>query len=550
MDLSQDRLLDIAGDYMEQHNLIGALKMLNKNAQINGNDEESYMMYAEIFDDMTIYDKCVNYWFKYLDYVEDGLADYAEAYEGLAVAFMNMGKEDIAAYYYNKMLMETDADLSDEARQEIVGGFITRDESPLKMVYPPRYADYTEEIDNGLRCMRDSDYKGAIKQFNQVREGNSSYNTARNYVAMCHIICDECDAAEIECLKILKKDSDNVQALTTLAAVKTQQSKADESKAIAERLLKIDTDVTDELYKIATVCCENEMHEKAYELFCKLESQLSFDCSVLFFKAVSAFNCGLGQVAIDTLERLLTIYPNAITARYYLDEIKEKVKRPTQEKLSYFYRFPQEQRQSILQFMAAYGSLSKGKAKMFSNELDLSWCINWCFDEGDPHGVTELQLLGAMCAVKSGEIDIVRDILLNHEIGDSVKIETLEALAERNDGINVGVVICDIFRRVNIPKLEIGRIKKKYFLSAYGALISRFVILDSGNSFLINSSATLLYEALEKQQRLDEAVDVNSLTAAIYYFSGIQQKGLSLKDICRFFNADEANYKKLIKTKL
>ena len=66
-DLSSARLLGIASDMVEEHNYIGALKMLNKNSDLNYNDEDSYMLYAEIFDDMGLYEKCVNNWFKYID---------------------------------------------------------------------------------------------------------------------------------------------------------------------------------------------------------------------------------------------------------------------------------------------------------------------------------------------------------------------------------------------------------------------------------------------------------------------------------------------------
>ena len=104
IDLSADRLISIAADCVEDHDYIAALKMLNKNAVLNGNDEDSYMLYAEAFDDMGLYEKCINGWFKYLDYAGDG-ADLAEAYEGIAVSFMNMGMDSLAAFYYNKLLM-------------------------------------------------------------------------------------------------------------------------------------------------------------------------------------------------------------------------------------------------------------------------------------------------------------------------------------------------------------------------------------------------------------------------------------------------------------
>ncbi|MDE6791259.1 MAG: hypothetical protein K2J61_06005, partial [Clostridia bacterium] len=60
IDLSADRLISIAADCVEDHDYIAALKMLNKNAVLNGNDEDSYMLYAEAFDYMGLYEKCIN----------------------------------------------------------------------------------------------------------------------------------------------------------------------------------------------------------------------------------------------------------------------------------------------------------------------------------------------------------------------------------------------------------------------------------------------------------------------------------------------------------
>ena len=141
IDLSEDRLLAMAADYVEEHNYIGALRMLNKNAELNGNAEDSYMLYAETFDDMGLYEKSVNGWFKYIDYsfgYPD--CDFSEAYEGLAVNYLNMGEEEVAAFYYNKLLIETSAELSPENRQEIINNFIVTRKPTLKnrLSAPPR----------------------------------------------------------------------------------------------------------------------------------------------------------------------------------------------------------------------------------------------------------------------------------------------------------------------------------------------------------------------------------------------------------------------------
>ena len=66
-DPAADRLIGIAAQLVDSHNYIGALKMLNKNAEADGVDEDGYMLYAEIFDDMGLYERCVNFWFRFMD---------------------------------------------------------------------------------------------------------------------------------------------------------------------------------------------------------------------------------------------------------------------------------------------------------------------------------------------------------------------------------------------------------------------------------------------------------------------------------------------------
>ena len=244
IDLSSDRLLAIASDMVDDHDYIGALKMLNKNAETSFSDEDAYMLYAEIFDDIGLYEKCVNSWFKYIDCTLSD--DLGEAYEGLAVAFMNLGNEHHSAYYYNKLLKDSEG-LDAEMRREIMDSFLVRDKNPLKFVYPPELADCSDVIAEGIDKMKQGEYDKAVEEFEAVGEGNKDYIAARNYIAMCKIISDKFDEAEEECLNLLKTYPDNVQALTTLAAVKTEKKEYDESKKLAKRLLRLDITDTDEL---------------------------------------------------------------------------------------------------------------------------------------------------------------------------------------------------------------------------------------------------------------------------------------------------------------
>lgn len=546
IDLSEDRLLAIAADYVEQHNLIGALRMLNKNAELNGNAEESYMLYAETYDDMGLFESCVNGWFKYIDYVLEcaDSPDLSEAYEGLAVSYMNMGRDDIAAYYYNKLLIETAEDLTEESREEIIDSFLSSQKPPLKFAYPPDIADFSEEMDRGVNLMRGGDYDGAVSEFSKVEEGNERHSAARNYIAMCHIIGDKCEEAEQECLSILKKYPDDVQALTTLAAVKNQQRKTDESLALAKKLLTLDAEKTDDIYKIATVCCENGLHAEAYNLFCRLEDDLQYDCMVLFFKAVSAYNAGLAQRSLEAFDKLLTINPDAVTAAYYRDYVRERQDGDEYKSnpLTYFYRMPQEQRESNLKILSAYVRLGRRNARLISDRIDLTDCIRWCFDETDGGG-NELKLLGATCAVKAGNCDdLLRDILLDAHLPDSLKMQTVCAIAERNEDADYGVVVCHVYRKLIIPSLKVGRSKRKAFVRAYSLLISRFALINPDYAYLLNSSASKLYARLEEDDLLGEASDAATLAAAIFKLSGIREAELTDDNICSFFGADEERF--------
>lgn len=540
IDLSADRLISIAADCVEEHDYIAALKMLNKNAVLNGNDEDSYMLYAEAFDDMGLYEKCINGWFKYLDYAGDG-ADLAEAYEGIAVSFMNMGMDSFAAFYYNKLLMETDSELTPQNRQEIIESFLKTEKPPLRFAYPPHLVDYSEELESGVEYMKKNQFDDAVAEFDKVDERSEKYLAARNYIAMCNVISDNNEQAEEECLGILKRDPDNVQALTTLAAVKSQQHKTEEAKELALRLLAINPTEDEELYKIATVCCENGMHEQAFSIFSRLDERFAFDCSLLFFKAVAAYNSGRAEKGLEIFDTLLTIYPNAVTADYWHFFATGEAKKHADERktLEYFYRLPKAECEANISFLTAFCRLSDKQAQKLCGEADVTGMVHWCFDEGDNNGSYELRLLGAMSAVKGGLEDTVRDIMLDAFLQDGVKLEVLSALVQQNREGEYGLVVCNLYKKVTLVPLEIGKTKKKTFLRAYGLAFSRFAMLEPEYPFMLCAAAEKIYTRLEREGKLDVCRSVPVLAAAIMKFSEIKESGLKDEQLCSFFGVSE-----------
>lgn len=539
VDFSFDRLVQTAEKLIDAHNYLGALKILNKNSSINEDLGYAHLLYAQIFDDIGLYERSINEWFKFLAYsefIDDD--DLTDAYEGLAVGFMNIGNEQFSAFYYNKLLKNT-AEIDEGMRLDIMESFLSKEENPLKFVYPPEIADCSEVISSGIEYMKQGDFKKAIEEFDKVDERNKSYISARNYAAMSYIISDKPKKAEEECNKILKIKPDDVHALTTLVAVKTEQKKFDESMALAERLLKLEIDSPDDIFKIATVCCENSMHEQAFNLFKRLEEKLPYDSSVLYFKAVSAFNCEKFDDCFAAFDKLLTLNPDAVTAKYFNEAAHIALRSGDRSPMSYFYRLPPNERESSLKILAAVGSLTPTQLKKLFKEVDISDCVRWCFDESEGNGNTELQFVGAMCAVKGGLDGLVSSILLNAFVEDEIKIKMLTALGERNEDLTVSVVICNVLKEVEFYRLKLGRAKRKPFIEAYATLTSHFALLDNELGKKFATATEDMYSRLEGEQKLGFIKNGSELAAAILLHSRIKLPRLTKRaDICKYFSAN------------
>lgn len=554
IDLGEERILNIASHMVDDHNYINALKMLNKCVEVNGNTVNTSELYAEIYDDLGLYEKSIVHWFRFIDHlsalnekVEDAdrySADLEEAYEGLAIGYMNIGNDHFSAYYYNKLLMENGI-VSPEERQELLQSFAKPQADHLQFIWPPRLVDHTQNIADGLDKMRQNNVDGAIACFEQVGQGNPQYWQARNYIAMCQIIAQREEEAEQEIMEILRQDPQNVQAMTTLCAIKTEQGKVEESKSLAHELLAMSITSTDDRYKIATVCCENGMHDEAYRLFCQLEEDMPYDSMVLYFKAISAFNSGHGNESKLTFDKLLAIYPRALIARFFRSELLDKLARNDNTPMSYFYRLPQEDRENSLKILLAYAALPDKAIKEFDNFMDLFSCIEWALDEAIGQ-TEELLHLAASCAVKARFDGCVREILLNPFYPDALKIWLLTELVERNVENNFGIVISHLYRNVNIVPITLGRAKRKYFIKAYAHVFARFAVLEDRYAFRIQNATMDLYDIMKCNDILAEAEDVKSLSAAIYLMSGIREADIKEDNIDEFFGADKRKVDRML----
>ncbi len=539
----------VADKYYRDGNYVAALKYSHKQlalAEDNWLKAEAYTRICDLYEDMGLHAQAVAYLFEYLDVCDE--EDLPDLYESLAVNFLNLGNESQSAYYYNK-LIDVDDTLPEETRQDIIDAFSKKKNTGYRFVYPPKKADYAKEMEIGGRALKSGAFHKAIAAFSTVEKGAKDYPEAMELQAVAHLLADDAREAERVCESLLKDYPNRVQAMATLAAVYLEQGRAEESKQLALQLCEMPLEKTDEIFKVATVCCENGLHRQAYENFVKAEKQMRYDGRLLYFKGVSAYKSGLYKQAKKTFEDLLDVYPDAEVVRYYLYKMKEEENGGEKIDISYFYRLPEAEKEMRYRTLLDVRKYPKAEAEIVGVFLEQKGYLSWCFDEMDG-AEKELQYLALLVAAHARADEFLRRALLNPDTVDALKVETLRLLYERNEDREFGVVIYNIYKKVKLERISIGRKKRKLFIDAYARLVSKFVIINDGYGKRIKNVAERLYRAIEKHEQFDLIDDADACACAMYLLSGLKELGTDIATVCKVFEVNQAKVQVLLSSYL
>ncbi len=549
IDFSQKRLASLADKYYNEGKFLSALRLAYKELELYGGDGEVYARFSDIYEGMDLHGSAINFWFRFLD--EANEEDLPDIYEGLAVNYLHLGNETQAAYYYNK-LIDADDTLPNETKMEIVQAFAKDKRDKFRFVYPPRLADFSREIDAGSNALKTGNCKRAIELLSIVEKGSKNYAEARELQAVAYLLDGDTDSAKRACEELLAETPNDVRLLATLAAVYLEEGQTEKSKALALQLCDMRQENTDEMYKVATVCCENGLHEEAYKKFCQMEDKVPFDGRMLYFKAVAAYKCGKLDEAEKVFDTLCTVYPDAEVAKYYLQNLRaykvaleedENAEKPIEP--TYFYHLPAKEREERCRTLIHIGKCAKDEAQLFGLIAWHDGYFRWCFDEmdGTDHDLQYLALATA-AHVRAG--DFLREVLLDSEVLDILKVETLRMLIERNEDMEIGIVLCHIYRRLYLQRLEIGRKKRKRFIEAYAQVASKFVVVSDNHGKKIKNAAEKLYRDLEKHGALDLVDRAEDCACAIFLKSGLKELRGNVEEVAGAFTADGAKVRAIL----
>ncbi len=536
IDYSRKRLAKLADKFYNEGKYLSALRFAYEELKGYGEDVDVFARFADIYEGMGLHLSAINWFYRFLDVAAD--EDLPDVYEGLAVNYLNVGNEAASAYYYNK-LIDADASLPEETKMDIVDAFSKSKRDLFRFVYPPELADYSKEMERGSKALKHGDSARAIAALSAVAKGSKEYASAQEMQAVAYLLQGETEKAETICVELLKDCPNDVKVLATLAAVYLEQDRKEESRAIALRLYALEQTDTEELYKVATVCCENGLHKEAYEKFCLLEKKMPYDGRMLYFKGVAAFLSGMLDEAERAFDVLCTVYPDAEVAKYYLRALKNREEaddEPLPEP-SYFYHLPQEEREERCRMMIQAGKCTGDEAQLFGLLALHDGYFRWAFDEmdGADH---DLQYLALATAVHVGADEFVREVLLDCEVLDVLKVETLRMLYERNEDMELGLVLCHIYRDLCLSRIVIGRKKHKRFIEGYAKIASRFVAINDVYGKKLKVAAESLYKALAQNGGLEAIDNTDDLACAIFVLAGLKELGGDLTSVARALDAD------------
>ena len=206
---------------------------------------------------------------------------------------------------------------------------------------------------------------------------------------------------------------------------------------------------------------------------------------------------------------------------------------------------PEQERESRCQSLMHMLECPKEEAQLFGLIALHDGYFRWCFDEmdGADH---ELQFLGLAAAVHVHADEFIREILLDIEIADVLKLETLRMLYARNEDMQIGVVLYDVYHPLQILKIQIGRKRRKRFIESYAKVASKFSIVNDDYGKKIKRAAEKLYRDLEENDGLELVDGAEECACAIFFYSKINQITKNREEMAQIFGADLEKVNRLL----
>ena len=537
LDFSDEFLLDSAEKRYEAGDYMGTLTMLNKRAGMYRPCADASALYADVYEAFSLWLPCADAWFRFLDTCNE--ADFGEGYEGLSLAFANMGDALRAELYYRRSFEVSGevppSDLDEE-------DFVPEQRPQLRLIHSDDgTVSDPDLLRRGVLFVKLGELDKAKEVLSEIEPGSEDFPSACGLIAMCKLLTGDTAGAAEECERMLEYHPDNIHALTTYCAVLGAQDRKEEAKAVGRKLAAMDSDSAEDLYRIATALCETGLDGEAYEKLTKLKGMQPYDDSILWFHAVAALRSGRKEEAISSLETLTTVYPRRVIATLYL----ERLRGDKEVTISYFYRLPEDTYKELTSFLLMADGVEPEMAERLGGDKEIENYIRLAFDQLEGRD-QKLQQLAARVAVKCRCDDVVRELLLDFEGDEFIKLSMMRDLVLRNEDNSFGVVICNFYREFYTHKMEFDGRRPDQFMEAFAEVYSRYSITADDNERKLLYAAEDVNYTLVDADAEDLFAEKDALAAAIYREARLTDGEHGIETIANLFNANVHTVKEIL----
>lgn len=537
LDFSDEFLLDSAEKRYEAGDYMGTLTMLNKRAGMYRPCADASALYADVYEAFSLWIPCADAWFRFLDTCNE--ADFGEGYEGLSLAFANMGDALRAELYYRRSFEVSGevppSDLDEE-------DFVPEQRPQLRLIHSDDgTVSDPDLLRRGVLFVKLGELDKAKEVLSEIEPGSEDFPSACGLIAMCKLLTGDTAGAAEECERMLEYHPDNIHALTTYCAVLGAQDRKEEAKAVGRKLAAMDSDSAEDLYRIATALCETGLDSEAYEKLTKLKGMQPYDDSILWFHAVAALRSGRKEEAISSLETLTTVYPRRVIATLFL----ERLRGDKEVTISYFYRLPEDTYKELTSFLLMADGVEPEMAERLGGDKEIENYIRLAFDQLEGRD-QKLQQLAARVAVKCRCDDVVRELLLDFEGDEFIKLSMMRDLVLRNEDNSFGVVICNFYREFYTHKMEFDGRRPDQFMEAFAEVYSRYSITADDNERKLLYAAEDVNYTLVDADAEDLFAEKDALAAAIYREARLTDGEHGIETIANLFNANVHTVKEIL----
>ncbi|MCD8206172.1 MAG: tetratricopeptide repeat protein [Clostridia bacterium] len=583
IDYSEERLLKVAANLLDDNDFVGAARMVTRSVELHGESAEAFSEYARIYMRMDLAEDALNAWYRalmmiYLNTPEDEDVDsdrLPEIYDGLMRTLLKLGYTNAAEEYCSRFISLLSGDENSEPEElletimdELYGdledefGDDFDEEDLMDFGYEDEDDGFDDESDDddddddgeehvskGLGMLESGHADEAIEEFEKVDEQSGEYLMARSCMAMAYYTQVKYDEAEAICREVLAADENFVPALTVLASVLGPDDETGEGMKIARHLSELDMADDEDIAKAVPVVMTFGLYEEALAMLDKHSKRYVYDVMTMNFKAACLCNLKRFDEAKGVLRDILYVHPDACQIKYKLDGMLEELGEGGEPHLPIDYWGSNEKSISCLEQCFSY--LQSGSAKRKTYDLPkLHETLEWLMDPYIGPGDVLINMVFES-ALSAGFDDIVRKLLTDFRISDHVKISMIEKICQQNRERDVFVVCGMALKWIQLYHIKLGRTKRKLFLDAVSMLIARMAVIDEDFSYDISDGCEILYEYCKSTELLDELTedDRDTLMAAIYCWSGLETLPVTKAQICKFFGGKPRLYKKLVPKK-